>query len=403
MVKKVFYGWWIVLACFFISLYVGGITFYGFTALFEPLIKEFGWSYTQISFAASLRGLEMGLFAPLIGFLVDRWGSRKVLMSGVTTVGFGLILLSHTESLAMFYGAFLLLAFGAGGCTSIVTMSVVAKWFDKNVGRALGVMTSGFGASGLFVPIIVSLIEVFGWRTTLIILGIGAWILGIPLSLIIRNKPEQYGYLSDGIQITKPVLKEENQGEKVAVTFIEIIKNRSFVLLNFIELIRMMAVSTVVTHIMPYLGSIGISRSTAGLVAAGIPLISIIGRLSLGWLGDIYEKKWVMAFGFGLIGAGMLFLGYAHIEWSLFLFLLFFPPGFGGLMVLRGAILRDYFGKDYFGKMLGIIMGSASIGGIIGPTLAGWVFDSMGSYRFIWLTFSGLTIMAIILLFRIKR
>jgi MFS family permease len=80
MTKKIFYGWWIVLSCFLIGLYVSGITFYGFTAFFDPLIKEFGWSYTQVSFAASLRGLEMGVFAPLIGFLVDRWGSRKVIL-----------------------------------------------------------------------------------------------------------------------------------------------------------------------------------------------------------------------------------------------------------------------------------------------------------------------------------
>jgi len=73
MSKKFFYGWWIVLACFFIGLYVGGAVFYGFTAFFEPIRKEFGWTYTQISFAASLRGMEMGLFAPLVGFLADRF------------------------------------------------------------------------------------------------------------------------------------------------------------------------------------------------------------------------------------------------------------------------------------------------------------------------------------------
>lgn len=89
MIKKVYYGWWIVLACFFIGLYVGGVVYYGFTAFFEPLIEEFGWSYTQISFAASLRGLEMGIFAPLIGFLVDRFGSRKLILCGTITVGFG--------------------------------------------------------------------------------------------------------------------------------------------------------------------------------------------------------------------------------------------------------------------------------------------------------------------------
>ena len=110
--SRIFYGWWIVWAGFFISVYVGCITFYGFTAFFEPLVKEFGWSYTQISLASSLRGIEMSFLAPLIGFLVDRFGSRKMVLWGVVTVGLGLILLSVTQSLWMFYAGFILIGFG---------------------------------------------------------------------------------------------------------------------------------------------------------------------------------------------------------------------------------------------------------------------------------------------------
>ena len=402
MIKKIFYGWWIVLACFIIGLYVSGITFYGFTAFFDPLIKEFGWSYTQVSFAASLRGMEMGLFAPLIGFLVDRLGSRKVIFSGVITVCLGLFLLSLTRSLAMFYGAFLLLAFGSGGCTSVVTMSVVANWFDKNVGKALGIMASGFGASGLIVPIVVLLIEVYNWRSTLMILGLGTLVLGIPLSFVIRSKPEQYGYFPDGRLAGDPVLQKEIRPPE-DVGFREVLKNRAFLFLNFTEAIRMMTVSTVATHVMPYLTSVGISRSKAGLVAAAIPLFSIIGRLGLGWMGDVFEKRHVMALAFGLMGVGLLVFCYVQVEWVIFPFLLLFPPSFGGTMVLRGSILREYFGRGSFGKMLGIVMGSASIGGIIGPTLAGWVFDSVGSYHSIWITFSGFTAIAIMLVLKIKR
>ena len=180
MIKNIFYGWWIVLACFFIAFYVAGIIFYGFTAFIDPLVAEFGWSYAQISFAASLRGLEMGIMAPLVGFLVDRFGSRRLLTSGIIILGFGIILLGYTRSLFMFYCSFVLMAFGAGGCTSVVTLTAIANWFDKNVGKAMGVMVSGFGASGLLIPAIVWLIGVYGWRTAVIMLGIGAWILLLP-------------------------------------------------------------------------------------------------------------------------------------------------------------------------------------------------------------------------------
>jgi len=402
MGRKTFYGWWIVLSCFLIGLYVGGVIFYGFTAFFEPLVEEFGWSYTQISFAASLRGLEMGIFAPLIGFLVDRFGSRKLILCGTITVGFGLILLSLTQSLAMFYGSFLFLAFGAGGCASVVIMTAVANWFRKNVGVALGVAISGFGASGLLVPIIVRLIDVYDWRGTLIILGLGMWILGIPLSLVIRNRPEQYGYLPDGELSVDPITNLENQRKGVEIGIKEGLKKRSFLYLILAEAIRMMTLAAVVIHIMPYLSSVGMSRATAGLVTGAMPLFSIIGRFGFGWLSDVIEKRHVMAMTFLFMGVGMLAFCYVHVRWVVYLFLLVFSPGYGGSMVLRGSILREYFGRDSFGKMIGITMGSASIGGIIGPTLAGWTFDTLGSYHLVWLVFCGIIGLATIIVLRIR-
>jgi MFS family permease len=205
MSKRIFYGWWIVLACSLIGFYIGGVIFFGFTAFFEPIREEFGWSYAKISFAISLRGLEMGLFAPLVGFLVDRFGSRKLIFWGTITVGFGLLLLSFTQSLAMFYSSFLLIAFGAGGCSSVVTMTAVANWFQRKVGLALGVVGAGIGAGGLLLLLIVRLINLYQWRMTLIILGLGMLALGIPLSLIIRDRPEHYGYLIDGEASSLPV------------------------------------------------------------------------------------------------------------------------------------------------------------------------------------------------------
>jgi MFS family permease len=402
MFKRVFYGWWIVLACFFISLYVGATVFFGVTAFVSPLREEFGWSYTQISFAASLRGLEMGIFAPIVGFLVDRFGSKKLLLAGAITSGLGLLLLSRTQSLAMFYASFLLLALGAGGCTSVVTMTAVANWFHKNVGIAFGVMASGWGASGLLVPFIVELIDRYDWRITLVILGLGMWVLGVPLSFVVRNNPEQYGQVPDG-HLSKNVHADHKiKGKDNEIAFKEAIKHKTFLYLNFTEMIRMMTVTAVVIHVMPYLSSVGISRTASGLVAAAIPVVSIVGRVSFGWLGDRFDKRYVLAATFLLMGTGVLAFCSIQILWIALLFLLLFPPGFGGSMVLRGAILREYFGAASFGRMLGILMGSASIGGIIGPTLAGWVFDTMADYRLMWLALCSLSVLAVVLISKIR-
>ena len=402
MLKRVFYGWWITLACSLIGLYVAGAIFFGFTAFFEPIAAEFAWSYTQISFAVSLRGLEMGIFAPLVGFLADYFGPRKVLFGGAITTGAGLILLGQTQSLAMFYGAFVLLAFGAGGCTSVVTMTAVANWFRKKAGIALGVVGSGIGAGGLMVLPIVRLIDLYQWRTTLIILGLGMWAIGIPLSLVIRNRPEHYGYLPDGEVAGTSGQSHKIQDKGVEIGLRQALKMRTFLYLNLVEALRMMTIIAVFTHIMPYLSSVGMPRTTAGMVAAAIPLIGIIGRFGFGWLGDIYDKKHMMAVTIGLIIFGMLALSFVHMRWMIIPFLILYSFGHGGSMVIRAAIVREYFGRDSFGKMLGIIMGSASIGGIIGPTLAGWSYDTWGSYRPIWHVFWGLLSIAIILTLKLK-
>jgi MFS family permease len=180
------------------------------------------------------------------------------------------------------------------------------------------------------------------------------------------------------------------------------IKKRSFLYLNIAETVRMMTVTAVVTHLMPYLSSIGIPRATSGAVAAALPLVSIVGRFGFGWWGDRFDKRIVLATTFFLMSAGVFAFCYVQSFWVLLLFILLFAPGFGGSMVLRGAILQEYYGMASFGKMLGIVLGSASIGGIIGPTLAGWAFDTLGSYTSVWYGLCGISGATIFLIMKIK-
>ena len=304
--KRVFYGWWVVLACSLRSFYVAGVIFFGFTAFFEPIAEEFAWSYTQISFAV-----------------------RMVLL-------------------------------------------------------------------------IVRLIDLYQWRTTLIILGLGMWAIGIPLSLVIRNRPEDYGYRPDGEMFAISGQSHEIQDREVKIGLKEAFKMRTFLYLNLVEALRMMTLMAVFTHVMPYLSSVGLPRSSASIVAGAIPLIGIIGRFGFGWLGDFYDKRHVMALTLGLIILGIQAFSFVHVRWVIIPFLLLFPLGHGGSMVLRGSILREYFGRNSFGKMLGIIMGSASIGGIVGPTLAGRSYDTWGSYQLIWHVYWGLLIIAFTLTLKMK-
>ena len=178
---RVFYGWWIVGACFLISLYTGGVFILGFTAFFEPIANEFGWSHTQISLAASLRGANMGLLAPLMGFLVDRWGPRRLILGGIILLGFALILLSRVTSLSMFYGTFIIVAFGISALSPTVLISTISNWFRRKAGIATGIMACGFAIGSLLVPVVVRLIDTYDWRAAIYILAIATFTIGIPL------------------------------------------------------------------------------------------------------------------------------------------------------------------------------------------------------------------------------
>ncbi len=390
---RIFYGWWVVCACFPIGLYVSGITVYGFTAFFEPFVREFQWSYTEISFAQSLRGFEAGVFSPVIGILVDRFGSRKLILGGVILTGSAMLLLSVTRSLAMFYCSFFLLAFGATGCMGLVTMTAVANWFERRSGRAFGVMSSAFGASGLIVPLIVYLTDTFGWRTALVILGLGMWVMGIPLSFVIRKRPE-------AAQTPRDSQDRRREG---GITVRAALRNRTFLFLAAAEMMRSIAVSAVVTHVMPYLSHAGVERSVAGFVAAGIPLCSIIGRFGLGLLADSLNKKHVLVLSHSFLALGLLSFCFIETAWMVLPFLFLFSSGMGGSIVLRVALLNEYFGSGSLGRLLGIIMGAGAFGGIIGPTLAGLVFDTRGSYQFAWFGFLGLILISIIFILSLDR
>jgi len=398
--RRLFYGWWIVVACFFISLYVGGVVFYGFTTLIEPLADEFGWSYTQISFAASLRGMEMGILAPLVGMLVDRWGPRRLLFGGLIIASLGLMLLSRTTSLGMFYGAFVLMAIGMSTCSSTVVMTAVANWFRRKIGIATGIMICGYGFSGLLIPVIVNLIDTYEWRMTLALLTIGLLAVCLPLSLLVRHKPEQYGYLPDGEMSNIAISNSLNTAQTVEVDVgaKQAVKSRTFWHIALALMCQFVILSAVVTHVMPYLSSIGFTRAISGLVAAGIPLASIGGRLGLGWLGDKVDKRRVAAGAFALMCGGLLCFGFisAGDTRLLVTFLILFGIGYGGNNTLRASLIREFFGRSKFGTIHGFTVGIMALGTIAGPPLAGYVFDNWGSYQPIWFVFAGLAVVALL-------
>ena len=388
-----FFGWYIVGASFLITLYVSGSINLGFTAIFEPIANELGWSYTQISFAASLRGLETGLLAPFAGMFLDRWGPRRLVALGALLNGFGLLLLSRVNTLAMFYTAFIFIAAGVSTATAALMMTVVANWFHKKAGLAMGVAASGVAFGGLLIPLITLLVDNFGWRQATVILGLGMWAILLPLSLLMRHNPEQYGYRPDGVKgsFCKDDDAITENRAKINITNKAVLSSRAFWIIAAAFLCHVMPVSAVMTHIMPYLSTIGIERSMASLIASALPILTILGRIGFGWLGDYIDKRAVLVFSFAFTSIGVFIFGFVTVDrwWVVMAFIIVFGIGWGGAVPMITGLMKAYFGRERLGTIVGMAGSIMMVGMIVGAPLAGWIFDTWGRYQPAWFLLAG--------------
>lgn len=416
--KKVFYGWWIVTAAAVLNIFAGGTFVYGFTVFFNPIRNTFGWSAAVTSVAFTLQRFEAGLLEVVAGFLVDKIGPRKLMLCGWSVVGLGYLLMSRIDSLWAFYGSFLLIATGMSFAVFIVVFATIANWFEKKRSRAMTLVVTGFGASGTLVPLVALAIGQFGWRETLTIVGVVLWLICIPLSSLMRHKPGQYGYLPDGDtpaevsastnalhpRTSELIAEQDSSSPATSLTPRAALKTRAFWLISWGSFFQFISASAVMVHIVPYLESVQVPTAIAALAVTGVTICSLIGRLGFGFLGDFATKRYLIAIGITLQAIGVFIFSFVSSDrlWLIIPFLLTYAPGFGATIPLRPALQADYFGLKHYGTIMGLMMLVSMAGGLASPIIAGWVFDTLGSYRLAWQLFALITIPAIILMLLAK-
>ena len=403
--KGIFYGWWIVLSNAAISYYIGGTYFYGFSAFFEPIRETFRWTYAQTSAGFSLQQLEAGVAAPLTGVLADRLGPRKIIFFGCLIMGLAFILFSRVDSLLSFYAAFILLSLGLSGSSYGIAYVAAAHWFRRKLGLALGVVTTGMGLCGTLLPVVVWLISSYGWRTALIIVGVGMWVIALPLSLVIRHRPEPYGYLPDGEEprATSPRATTALPEEERSFTLKEALRSRAYWHIAGMMACTQLIWSAIFVHIIPYLESVGVAKSTAAWAVAALTVLSLVGRLGFGWWADRMDKRHGLALSAGLASVGVLVLAAVSQEWHVIIFLLIFSPGYGGVMPLRPALQREYFGAKAFGSIQGVMMGTITVTGFLSPLMVGYLRDVTGDYRLGLVLVGLLSLLAVPIILTAKR
>lgn len=406
--RRIFYGWWIVMASAFFNFLVGGTFVYGFTAIFDPLRNDFGWTSAQMAIGFSLQRLEAGIAAPVVGFLFDRIGPRRLILFGMIVAGAGLIFMSRIHSLAGFYAAFLMTAVGLSFGWMGPPMYAVANWFIKKRSKALSLLLAGTSLGGLLVPALVLLIAREGWRTGLMAIGIGFFVISVPIAIVVRRRPEEYGYLPDGDVADAPggtpppqtlrngdTPSANHSAPETDFGIRQALRTRGFWCISLATLLSMVMASTVVVLEIPHLENAGISREVAGLAVAFTALLSLIGVLTGGFLGDVAEKPHVLAVALALQCSGMIIFALVSQPWHLIPFVLLYGIGFGATIPLRPALFADYFGRANIGTILGLMMSVALLGSVVSPWIAGWFFDSSGSYQGIFIIYAVVSLSAI--------
>jgi MFS family permease len=408
MKRKIFYGWWIVLATSLIHLWGAGTFFYSFTAFFNPLVDEFGWSYAATSLAASIRSIEGGIASPLVGLAADRFGARRLLFLGSVVSGAGFMLFSQIDSLTSFYLIYVFLSIGSSFLFPVPGWTAVTGWFVKKRGTAIGILSAAIGLGGGLVYLVNALIAIYGWRMTLIIMGIGMWMICIPCSLVVRHRPEPYGLAPDGNMAcafqTGAAEQSAESGPEFSkdFSFGKAIRTRAYWGIALAITVSAAGLNAVVVHVMPYLISMGFTREKASLVAGLVVFVSIAGRFGMGWISNRVDSRKLLAIAFVLQILGLIFLTGAKTKWWVVAFIVTFGPGYGGAITVRLTLQAQYFGRRAFGAIQGSFMAVIMVGTISSPLLAGMCYDHFGSYRLAWLVMAVLMLAVIPFVVKLK-
>jgi MFS transporter, OFA family, oxalate/formate antiporter len=401
-VKRIFFGWYIVAATLTFLTFNSTLFVYGFTAFLNPVAETYGWTFAQISLAGSLRGLETGVLDPFVGMMADRWKARKLVFAGILLLTGGIIVFSLASNLIVFYLGFILVGLGGSLGVSMVPTTVISRWFRKNMGKASGILAAGIAMGGLFAPFVVKGIDAFGWQRFVTYVAIGILVIGLPLSFVFRNRPQDYGLVPDG----KVSRDDKNSGAPDGgMTRNQALKTRTFWFFGISMLLSMGAINSVAIHQIPYLTSLGMTRSSAALAVTIFSGVSIAARIMYGVLADILPKKNVLAISFAITTAGLLM--FEFLDGSSFTAVAFFAViygiGAGGTVPLRAPIVREYFGVKNFGSIFGVVSFLTTFGGIACSPITGWWYDSQGTYNPIWLVYAGFTAAATVLVLLLPR
>jgi MFS family permease len=403
-----YYGWRMIAVGSVLRILGGGLYFYGFSVFFLPLSQDLGLSRAATSLVFSLARAQGAFEAPIAGYFMDRHGPRPLMILAIMMTGVGHMLLAGVTSyvaLLLVYMGVVSLSFHAGFMDA--PMLIANTWFIRKRTMAMAIISGSIGIGGfIFTPILSAAVHSFGWRETAFGCGVLFILLGLPLSLFVRRSPESMGLLPDGEQ---PTLEHDNIGgtrtqspEAVDFTLRQALRTPAFWFLTSATAIRVIVLSALNVHYVALMVWKGMTPQRAAFFLATQALMAVPSHLLFGWIGDRLSKPKLMATCMLLAMTSMFILAYVHAEWAILMFIALFSV-VESTFPVNWSTVGEYFGRKNFAKIRGSMSFVSTWGSVIGPVIAGAIYDYTLSYRMMIWSSAAMLLVASILYAVVKK
>ena len=382
--------------------------FQGLGTMVTVLQARFGWSRTALSGAFAFARVQGAIVGPMEGFLIDRLGSRRMVLVGYVIMGIGFVLLSQVNSLWQFYATFFVISLGAGLGGWLAMITVVNNWFIRRRALALAAGTSGIHLGGFLVPVLALGLEYHGFRWTTF--GIGVFLLAIvgPAASVVRNRPEDYGLLPDD---DTPAPTDPTVGDVAApagysdtdFTVAQALRTPAFWIISVVHLTSTVSIVTLALHLVPKLTDMGMPLVGAGLVVMTYTAVAMPTQFVAGYVADRLPMPPVILVFLMLQATAVMILAVTDTIPMVYLFAVLYGIGFGGRIPLLTAIWGNYFGRRSFATIQGLSQFPNNLAMLAAPLFAGYMFDTRQSYFIPFFSFAVLSYLGALLMAFVRK
>lgn len=405
--SDLYYGWRMIAVGSMLRILGGGLYFYGFSVFFLPLSQDLGLSRAATSLVFSLARAQGAFEGPIAGYFMDRHGPRPLMLMALMMTGVGHMLLSGVSSYAMLllvYMGVVSLSFHAGFMDA--PMLIANTWFMRKRTMAMALISGSIGIGGfIFTPLLSAAVYAWGWRQAAFGCGIAFLVVGLPLALMVRRSPESMGLLPDGDAPAAGHASAPHSGqarEEVNFTLAQALRTSSFWFITSATAIRVIILSAINVHYVALMVWKGVGEQRAAFFLAAQAFMAVPCHLLFGWIGDRVNKPKLMATCMVLAMTSMFVLARVHSEWAILIFIALFSV-VESTFPVNWSTVGEYFGRKNFAKIRGSMSFVSTWGSVVGPVLAGALYDRTLSYNIMIWSSAALLLLASLLYALVKK